>query len=83
MMAVTAIGSGGDHRVLPSEVTRRLNPSVPHRLLVTLSFPLLILLAVPFWWYCTSIQRLPFPTARISALETSVVSAVTTIDLNS
>ena len=60
-------------RPFPSEITARLNPATSFRLLVTLSFPLLILLALPFWWYTTSIERLPLPTARISALEVSSV----------
>ena len=62
------------HRMTPAEVTAELNPSHRHRMLVVLSFPLLFLLAVPFWWYSTSIERLPLPTSRIAALETSAVS---------
>ncbi|WVW79431.1 hypothetical protein I302_101400 [Kwoniella bestiolae CBS 10118] len=53
----------------PAEVTKLINPSNKRRLLITLSFPLLFLLAVPFWWYTTSIERLPLPVSRIDALE--------------
>lgn len=57
----------------PAAITLEINPSRRQRLITTLTFPLLILLAIPFWWYVTSIQRLPLPTARISALETATV----------
>lgn len=60
-------------KITPPEVTARINPTVRNRLLVVLSFPLIILLAVPFWWYTTSIERLPLPAARIHALENSTV----------
>ncbi|KIR64069.1 phosphatidylinositol glycan, class S [Cryptococcus bacillisporus CA1873] len=53
----------------PAEITASINPSPRRRLAIILSFPLLILLAVPFWWYTTSIERLPLPESRISALE--------------
>ncbi|KAK4684128.1 GPI-anchor transamidase subunit S, partial [Tremellales sp. Uapishka_1] len=56
---------------LPSEVTAAINPTTSRRLWIVLSFPFLILLAGPFWWYTTSIQRLPLPSARIAALESS------------
>ncbi|WVQ63839.1 uncharacterized protein L199_001995 [Kwoniella botswanensis] len=52
----------------PAEVTAIINPSNKRRLLITLSFPLLLLLAIPFWWYTTSIERLPLPVSRIDAL---------------
>ncbi|OCF56400.1 hypothetical protein L486_06344 [Kwoniella mangroviensis CBS 10435] len=52
----------------PAEVTAIINPSNKRRLLITLSFPLLFLLAIPFWWYTTSIERLPLPVSRIDAL---------------
>ena len=58
----------------PREITDDLNPSTKRRLLVTLAFPLVLLLAVPFWWYTTSIERLPLPVDRIEALGTSDVS---------
>ena len=58
----------------PRELTDAANPPHGRRLLITLSFPLLFLLAVPFWWYTTSIERLPLPTSRIAHLETSIVS---------
>ncbi|OWZ74350.1 hypothetical protein AYX14_00290 [Cryptococcus neoformans] len=53
----------------PAELTASINPSPRRRLAIILAFPLLILLAVPFWWYTTSIERLPLPEGRISALE--------------
>lgn len=53
----------------PAEITASINPSPRRRLAIILSFPLLILLAVPFWWCTTSIERLPLPETRISALE--------------
>ena len=59
---------------LPSEITAALNPSPTRRLLITLSFPIFFLLAVPIWWYTTSIVRLPLPTDRIAALENAPVS---------
>ncbi|OCF39417.1 phosphatidylinositol glycan, class S [Kwoniella heveanensis CBS 569] len=52
----------------PKEVTARINPSSKKRLSILLSFPILFLLAIPFWWYTTSIERLPLPTARIDGL---------------
>ncbi|ORY28798.1 phosphatidylinositol-glycan biosynthesis class S protein [Naematelia encephala] len=55
----------------PIDITKRLNPSSSQRLVILLSFPLLILLAVPFWWYTTSIERLPLPTDRIALLDTA------------
>ncbi|KAK1922767.1 phosphatidylinositol-glycan biosynthesis class S protein [Papiliotrema laurentii] len=72
--------SGSRPQPSPRELTERLNPSVSTRLLVVLSFPLVLLLAVPFWWYTTSITRLPLPTARIEALELSTpIDARTTV----
>lgn len=53
----------------PAELTASINPPPRRRLAIILAFPLLILLAVPFWWYTTSIERLPLPEGRISALE--------------
>lgn len=75
MMATTdkCSSSKARDRPLISEITRDLSPSTSTRLLITLSFPLLIIIALPFWWYTTSIERLPLPTARISVLETSTV----------
>ncbi|WVQ81496.1 hypothetical protein IAT38_003620 [Cryptococcus sp. DSM 104549] len=56
-------------KATPVEVTATLNPPPRTRLAILVSFPLLILLALPFWWYTTSIERLPLPEARIDALE--------------
>jgi hypothetical protein len=58
----------------PKEITDELNVSPRLRLIVTLCFPLVLLLAVPFWWYTTSIERLPLLVDRIEALTTSQVS---------
>lgn len=55
-------------------LTARLNPTARSRLLIVLSFPLLLLVGLPFWYYTTSIVRLPLPTARIHALEQTPVS---------
>ncbi|WVQ93157.1 hypothetical protein IAU59_000221 [Kwoniella sp. CBS 9459] len=52
----------------PKQVTARINPSARKRLSILFSFPVLFLLAIPFWWYTTSIERLPLPTARIDHL---------------
>lgn len=61
-------------RKTPAELTAEVNPSHARRLVTTLAFPLLMLLAVPYWWYTTSIVRLPLPVDRIATLETSTVS---------
>ncbi|RXK39002.1 hypothetical protein M231_03732 [Tremella mesenterica] len=58
-------------RLTPRELTASINPSPNTRLLITLSFPIFFLLAIPFWWYSTSIIRLPLPSSRIASLETS------------
>ena len=58
----------------PAEITAAANPSHRRRMMTSLAFPLLILLAVPYWWYTTSIVRLPLPIDRIAALESSTVS---------
>lgn len=68
-----AIRPAGERRT-PAEITAAINPSTKRRLVTTFAFPLLILLAVPFWWYVTSIVRLPLPIERIEALERSTVS---------
>lgn len=52
----------------PRTLTASLSPSPLRRLLLVLSFPLFFLLALPFWYYTTSIARLPLPTARIERL---------------
>ena len=58
----------------PRELADELNPSNKLRLLIALAFPLVLLLGLPWWWYTTSIERLPLPAARIEALELSSVS---------
>lgn len=58
-----------DDNVDAQALTARLNPSHQSRILTVLSFPLLLLVALPFWYYTTSIVRLPLPTGRIQALE--------------
>ena len=68
--------AGGGRRMTPAELTRKVNPSTTRRIVTTIAFPLLILLAVPYWWYVTSIVRLPLPIARIEALESSIVSLI-------
>ncbi|WRT69116.1 uncharacterized protein IL334_006100 [Kwoniella shivajii] len=60
----------------PAEVTLQINPSTKRRLLITLSFPLLFLLAIPFWWYVTSIERLPLPVSRIDTLSNITIPEV-------
>ncbi|WWD21249.1 hypothetical protein CI109_105733 [Kwoniella shandongensis] len=60
----------------PAEVTAAINPSTKRRLWITLSFPLALLFAVPFWWYVTSIERLPLPESRISALENATLPSI-------
>ena len=57
----------------PKQITDRLNPSVSLRLLIMLSFPLVLLLGVPYWWHTTSITRLPLPEDQIAALENAQV----------
>jgi len=69
-----ALAADSSRRATPAELTRRVNPSTTRRIMTTIAFPLLILLAVPYWWYVTSIVRLPLPIARIEALESSTVS---------
>jgi hypothetical protein len=68
------VAGSSTRRLTPAELTAAVNPSTRRRLVTTLAFPLLILLAVPFWWYTTSIVRLPLPIDRIEALELSTVS---------
>ncbi|WVF65478.1 hypothetical protein IAT40_000206 [Kwoniella sp. CBS 6097] len=60
--------SRSDVKPTPKEVTLRINPSPKKRLSILFSFPILFLLAIPFWWYTTSIERLPLPTDRIDDL---------------
>jgi len=76
----TASSSGSGRRdvgnarsTTPTESMATLNPSTRSRLFTTLSFPLLLLLALPFWWYTTSIERLPLPVDRIDRLSTATV----------
>lgn len=59
--------------ITPKEITDRLNPSTSLRLLLILSFPLVMLIGAPYWWYTTSITRLPLPVERIAALENAPV----------
>jgi phosphatidylinositol glycan class S len=68
--------AGSSRRATPAELTRKVNPSTTRRIVTTIAFPPLILLAVPYWWYVTSIVRLPLPIARIEALESSTVSLI-------
>ncbi|KAL7422966.1 GPI transamidase component [Cryptotrichosporon argae] len=60
-----------------ADVLARSNPSTSRRLLVVLCFPLLFLLAVPFWYHTTSIERLPLPSDRIAALASAPFPTVT------
>ena len=62
----------GQHR--PTQGLAAINPPARVRLLTTLSFPLLLLFAVPFWWYTTAIERLPLPVDRIDVLSNGAVS---------
>ena len=62
----------GQHRRAPGLAA--VNPPARVRLLTTLSFPLLLLFAVPFWWYTTAIERLPLPVDRIDVLSNGAVS---------
>nr|ODN90521.1 phosphatidylinositol glycan, class S [Cryptococcus depauperatus CBS 7841] len=57
----------------PKEVTETINPSGSRRLVLILCFPLFFLLAIPFWWYTTSIERLALPESRILALNNIVL----------
>lgn len=50
-----------------------INPPTCKRLLVALCFPLFALLAAPYWWWATAIERLPLPAERIAALELTPV----------
>jgi hypothetical protein len=56
-------------------VLRAINPSNRRRFLVTVCFPLFVLVCLPWWWYTTSIERLPLPKERIEVLENARVSA--------
>lgn len=64
----------------PKQRTDRLNPSPSLRLLIILSFPLVLLLGVPHWWHTTSITRLPLPEGRIAALEEAPVSVTSSFE---
>jgi len=57
-------------------VLRVINPSSRRRFLVTICFPLFVILCLPWWWHTTSIERLPLPKERIQALENAQVSRV-------
>ncbi|WWC63970.1 uncharacterized protein I303_106576 [Kwoniella dejecticola CBS 10117] len=59
----------------PMEVTQSINPPNKKRLFILLSFPLLFLLAIPFWWYTTSIERLSLPIQRIDELDSIGIPA--------
>ncbi|KAK8844094.1 hypothetical protein IAR55_006888 [Kwoniella newhampshirensis] len=72
----TANSSPSRIRKTPAEVTAAINPSTKRRLWITLSFPLLIVLAIPFWWYVTSIERIPLPESRIAALENATLPSI-------
>ncbi|WVR09020.1 hypothetical protein IAU60_006080 [Kwoniella sp. DSM 27419] len=65
-------------KLTPAEVTALINPAPRKRLSILFSFPLLILLAVPFWWYTTSIERLPLPVSRIDALSYTTIPPIWT-----
>lgn len=58
-----------------------INPSRTRRTLILLSFPLIFLLAVPYWWHTTSIERLPLPVDRIAALEHAPVCSHESLSL--
>ncbi|ODO04810.1 hypothetical protein I350_05420 [Cryptococcus amylolentus CBS 6273] len=55
----------------PSALHEAVNPPPARRLATILSFPALFLLAIPFWWYTTSIVRLPLPESRIEHLSST------------
>ncbi|TYJ59055.1 hypothetical protein B9479_000044 [Cryptococcus floricola] len=55
----------------PSALHAAANPPPTRRLATILSFPALFLLAIPFWWYTTSIVRLPLPESRIEHLSST------------
>ncbi|GFZ47102.1 hypothetical protein JCM24511_04844 [Saitozyma sp. JCM 24511] len=67
--AAPLAGPSTPPRPTPQEISEQINSPYRTRLLIILSFPVLFLLATPFWWYTTSIERLPLPVERISALE--------------
>ncbi|WOO81447.1 GPI transamidase component PIG-S [Vanrija pseudolonga] len=59
-------------------VLAAINPPTRKRLLVALCFPLFVLLAAPYWWWATAIERLPLPAERIAALELTPTPDITT-----
>lgn len=64
-----------ERKVTSQEVVDEVNPSVKRRLLIVACFPLFFLLALPWWWATTSIERLPLPKERISVVEAQQVSS--------
>lgn len=63
-----------ERKATAQEVIDEINPPVKKRLLIVACFPLFLLLALPWWWATTSIERLPLPKERISAVEAQHVS---------
>lgn len=63
-----------ERKVTAQEVIDEINPPLKKRLLIVACFPLFFLLALPYWWATTSIERLPLPKERISAVEVQEVS---------
>lgn len=61
---------------VPADLSAQVGPSHSARRKALLCFPLLILLALPFWDYTTKIERLPLPVDRIHALESLKVSTL-------
>lgn len=43
---------------------------------ILLGYSLIVILALPLWWYTTSIQRLSLPVDRVKAVERIEVSVV-------
>lgn len=71
-----------EKRWIAQEVIDEVNPSIGRRLLIVACFPLFFLLALPYWWATTSIERLPLPKERISAVEMQHVRAWTAFKFN-
>ena len=59
-----------DAPVGASEVAEGINPSSRSRRLTIATYLALFLLGLPYWWYTTSIERLPLPVvvSRLHAL---------------
>lgn len=65
-----------ERKATAQEVVDAINPPTSKRLLIVACFPLFFLLALPYWWATTSIERLPLPKERISVVESQEVSSL-------